>query len=165
MFHRTCSTRYLLKTTVLLSLLVVSVPTSTFVTEVTASSNPGHANLLQSRDQQQDDDGRRILQQYPQYINPPTITYAGFVTSLAYTVRDNVREGLMDIELYQDAGCSHKINRQTNNYLDHKLIPDLTIRGDGEGTRLVRLVFVLTVVLTCCGLFGRQSCLYCFAKV
>ena len=161
MFHRACSIRYLLKTAVLLSLLVVGTFASTFVTEATASSNPGHADLLQSRDQQKHVDERRILQQYPQYINPPTITYAGFVTSLAYTVRDNVREGLMDIELYQDASCSRKINGQTNDYLDHKLIPDLTIRGDGEGTRLVRLDYCLT----CCGLFGRRSCLYCLAKV
>ena len=81
----------------------------------------------------------RVLQQYPQYINPPIVTYAGFVTSLAYTLRDNVREGLMDIELYQDSTCTNKINPSTNNYLNYELIPDLTPRGDGDKTRVVRI--------------------------
>ena len=151
--HRRTTSHVLKATTVVsvLSLLLLSLLTTA------SSANAGGVAVVSSSsssaatpEQQLHEQHTRVLQQYPQYINPPIVTYAGFVTSLDYTLRDNVREGLMDIELYQDSTCTNKINPSTNNYLNYELIPDLTPRGDGDKTRVVSKFFKKGFVVDVC---------------
>lgn len=81
---------------------------------------------------------RRKLQ-LEQYIEAPTISFAGFVLSLDFTVRDNIRENLVNVKVFQDEDCSKILNFEQNNYLDRNVIPDLTTVGDGSGQRVVRV--------------------------
>ena len=158
--HRRTTSHVLKATTVvsvlsllLLSLLTIASSANAGGVDVVVSSSSSSATTQEQQQLQPHEQRTRVLQQYPQYINPPIVTYAGFVTSLDYTLRDNVREGLMDIELYQDSTCTNKINPSTNNYLNYELIPDLTPRGDGDKTRVVSKIFFNVLLLSFVCLF------------
>jgi hypothetical protein len=79
---------------------------------------------------------RRNLQ-LEQYIAAPAISFSGFVLSLDFTVRDNIRESLVNVKVFQDEDCSKILDFEQNNYLDRNVIPDLTAVGDGSGQRVV----------------------------
>jgi hypothetical protein len=89
---------------------------------------------------------RRNLQ-LEQYLEAPAISFSGFVLSLDFTVRDNIREALVNVKVFQDDECSNILSFEQNNYLDRNVIPDLTAVGDGSGQRVVGTMILALAAL------------------
>jgi len=76
-------------------------------------------------------------------ISPPSQSYSGLQLNLDYTVRDQVRESYVTVELFRDAACQLKISDADNTYIAIDVVNDMTSFGNGSGTRKVWYTMVV----------------------